>query len=134
MASKWDPKFPAIIDDLKTMTLTSVERKHGLPLNTLSGIIKDWQKKGKLPADYEPAGKAIHKARFSNRVTKSKAQKAEKLEPNTQLVQEVRNLTDKLEDCIKRMKSMPAMPAFNEAWGDAVKVEWLKTLAVIGKI
>ena len=54
---KYDHLIGQILEDLKTMDLTRCEIKNNIPSHCLSGYLKDWQKKGLVPKDYEPAGK-----------------------------------------------------------------------------
>jgi len=55
---KYDNLLAQIKVELQTMTLADVERKHRMGVNTLSGAIKRWIKRGLLPADYKRSKKA----------------------------------------------------------------------------
>jgi len=53
---KYDHLVPAIMADLKTMSIADVERKYKLPHNTLATIMNIWKRKCLIPADYKPPG------------------------------------------------------------------------------
>lgn len=50
----WDAKKDEILKLLETMSMAAAEREIGMPLNSLSTVIKRWKKDGIIPQDYEP--------------------------------------------------------------------------------
>lgn len=116
--SKYDDRMPLIVEDLQTMRMADIERKHGMPVNSLSTIVKQWKKRGLLPADFKPFSRV--KAVITTGTTSSDSDKKHHLAVDS----------DKKHHYASNSISLPV---WNEAWGDSVKVEWLRTLALIGR-
>ena len=86
--SKYDHLLPQIIEDLKTMRPSAIERKHGIPTNCLNINLKRWRKKGLLPAaPTTPAAgpsKLLKRKKLKESV-KMPAKAPEKIDPETRV-------------------------------------------------
>ena len=52
MASKYDSIYLQVIEDLKTMSMSVVEKKHKMPPGYLTVLMPKWKKAGLVSADY----------------------------------------------------------------------------------
>ncbi|MBN2167608.1 MAG: hypothetical protein JW738_00060 [Actinobacteria bacterium] len=125
--SKYEHLIPVVVEDLKVMTLEKCEKKHGISLNCLSGLIRDWKAAGKLPADYFAPSQRGYK-RLSDKpdkFTQPLRERAMNIHASgTPPAPKVTITPERKPQSSVKIH----LPPWNEAWGDSVKIEWLKSL------
>lgn len=105
----YDTRALLVIEDAKTMSWRAAFTKNGIPVGSLTGLVKHWKEKGIIPENVKlgkynkGGGEKVHKSATPQ---KEDQKKQAKLITHSQL------------------------PAWNEAWGDSVKVAWLNALFV----
>lgn len=109
MTSKYDKLLPQLLEDLKTMSMADVERKHGLRLRFLTNMITVWKNRGMIDANYVPPVK--YKTKVVS-VTKAIVQSDIPKSPDPP-------------------KQPVRLPPFDNSWPTELKIEWMKAYIVV---
>ena len=125
--SKYDKLLPQLLEDLKTMSMSEVERNHNLRSAFLSVMIPKWKTRGLIDKGYVPPVKF-------RRETEPIVLPAITLPAVTTTVPKV-NEPAKVTPFVAVAPKQPVrLPPFDNNWSNEVKIEWLKAYtAVVGR-
>jgi len=115
---RYDAIAQQVIDDaVRLGSWIASCRLHNIPTGSVTGLVRHWRKHGLAI----PLVKHIKKAAT---IARRKSPQSAPVSPNQ---------PQRAPSSTTPTPSSTTLPSWNEAWGDNVKIEWLKTLALVGK-